>query len=74
MRGGFQALALKRDHALIAIHVAAGIDGEGQMPMAEQVAASLGGARTRALSNRASARKFDGASKSTRSMLTGPSL
>ena len=74
MRRGFQSLALERDHALIAVHVAARIDGEGQMPMAEQVAASLEARSRRALSNRASARKFDGASKSTSSMVTGPSL
>ena len=41
MRRRFQSLALERDHALIAVHVAARIDGEGQMPMAEQVAAGV---------------------------------
>src|ERR1700722_4877099 len=41
MRRRFQSLALKRDHALVAVHVAARIDSEGQMPMAEQVAAGM---------------------------------
>ena len=73
MRGALEALPFERDDALIARHVAARIDGERDMPSPEQVLAWRGGRDPR-LSNRASARRFDGASKSTSSMLTAPSL
>ena len=39
MRRGFQPLTLERDHALIAIHLAARIDSEGHVTVAEKVVA-----------------------------------
>ena len=41
MRRSLEPLTLERDHALIAVHVAAGIDGEGHMALAKQVVAGL---------------------------------
>ncbi len=41
MRRLFQSLALERDDALVARHLAARIDGEGHMAPAEQVVARL---------------------------------
>ena len=73
VRRALEALALEGDDALIAGHVAAGIDGESHVAAAEQILARAGPA-TLALSKRARARKFDGASKSTSSIETGPSV
>ena len=42
MRGLFHAFAFERDHALIAGHLPAGIDGEGQVAMARQIVAGRG--------------------------------
>ncbi len=71
-----EALALQRDHALIARGVLVALDGESEMARAEQArpAPRRASAATRSASKRAKPRSRPGASKSTTSMSTGPSL
>ena len=79
VRGVFERAALERDHALVAAHVGALVDGHGEMAVAEQIARRRS-CRPRSRPRRAlvrSARRrapCRACVKSTTSMRTGPSV